>query len=156
MPVFYIIYQSFRKETVGELILRERWNTTQSTDGMTFYHVIGWPIKNVILQLSRRPQSLTVVVIHISYMSRDAITQSLDRQVGMHNKIGAYHAFLSRDLIMLIEVIKSTTSKLALMKSTHSYRTCDLWLRYLDKWRASNHNFYESFKALNLKDKNNT
>ena len=104
MPVFYIIYQSFRKETVSELILRERWNTTQPTDGMTFYHVIGWPIKNVIAQLSRRPQSLTVVVIHISYMSRDAITQSLDRQLGMHNKIGAYHSFISRNLIMIIKV----------------------------------------------------
>ena len=41
------------------------------------------------------------------------------------------------------------------MKGRDSYGTNDLWLCYPDKWRASDHNFYKSFKALNLKDKNN-
>ena len=90
-----------------------------------------------------------------SYRPRDAITWSLDRQVGMHTKIGGYHSFISRNLIMLIKVIKATAPKLVLTKATHSYKT-SLITWYPDKWRASNHNFYKSFKALNLKDNNNT
>ena len=36
------------------------------------------------------------------------------------------------------------------MKATNSYRTRDFWLCYPDKWRASNQNFYKSYKTLNL------
>ena len=77
MPVFYIIYQSFKKETVYELDFEGTMNTTQLTDDMTFCHVIRWQIKNAIVQLSRRLQLLTMVVTHISYMSRDVTRNHL-------------------------------------------------------------------------------
>ena len=126
---------------------------------MTFDHVIRWEIKNVIVQSSRKLQLLNLVVIHIkmkhyhSYVWRGVITRSLDRQLGMPTKIGGCHSYISWP--NHAKVIKATAPKLVLIKSTHTYRTLGLWLCYPGKWRASNHNFRKSFKALNLKDKNN-
>ena len=61
-------------------ILKEEWNSTQRTDGVTFDYVVSWQIIKVIVQLSQTLQSLKVVEIHIRMknshccMSRDAIT----------------------------------------------------------------------------------
>ena len=162
---FFILSTKFSKRKLYvNKILRQLWNSHQSTDSRTFDHVIRWRIKSGILQLSRRLQSLNNVVIHIRMKHYHSYKLPLPT-LPLHHVITSqtsWNAYQNKRVPLLhftwpsyAKVIKATVPKLSLMKGRDSYGTHDLWLCYPDKWRASDHNFYKSFKALNLKDKNN-
>ena len=133
--------------------MRRRWNSTQPNDGMTLDHVIRCQIKSLKVQLSRRLQSLNVVVIHQNetlpflYVTwcNHVVTWQTSENAYQNRRVPLLHSMRPNHA----EVIKAAVPKFALMKATDCYRARDP-----DKWRASNHNFYKSFKALKLKDKN--
>ena len=133
IPVFYIIYQSFNKETVCELNFERTINTTQFTDEMTFYHVIRWQIKNAIVQLSQRLQLLSVVVTHFLHVTwcNHAITWQINRNAYQNRRVPLLH-FTRPDPIPTGNVI---FNYIILINEELQITT---------------------FKALNSKDKNNT
>ena len=135
--------------------MREQWNSTQPTYNMAFDQVIRRQIEIAIVQLSRRLQSLNVVVIHIKmkpchcFMSRGVITWSFGGNVYQNERVPLIHfTWLNH-----VKIIQSRALNLHWWKDPFLQDKWSFIMWYSDKWRASYYNFYKSFKAWNLKDR---
>ena len=125
----------------------EQWNSTQPSDGMTFDHVMRWKIKNIKVQLSQRLQSLNVIliinhkwntyqnetlpIIQVKRFNQVIISYTTTKLGGnayQNQRVPLLHFTWPNHAKAIHMSNQATNSKLALMKSSHSYRTGDLWL----------------------------